>query len=136
MAECPISEEEIRNTENYLKAYKTNQRLLRLDRYERQYLGYRDRSDEILGDGAFARARMQEIRHFILSLANGDEKLLLYYHYVRGESVEKCAELLGISRAGAFRLKKRAVIMAAHARARRSLFGVDREESADQLRRA
>ncbi|MBR2353326.1 MAG: hypothetical protein IKA76_02345 [Clostridia bacterium] len=112
MAQCPISEGDIRKTENYLKAYQTNNRLLRLDRYERKYMGYQEQSDEILGDGALARARMFEIRHFIMGLSNSDEKLLLYYHYVRGESVEKCAELFGISRASAFRLKKKALTMA------------------------
>ena len=46
-------------------------------------------------------------------LPNSDEKLLLYYHYVKGENVERCAELLGISRSSGFRLKKRAHEMVA-----------------------
>ena len=75
-------------------------------------MGYRESFDEFVGDGALARAKMYEIRHFILGLPNSDEKLLLYYHYIRCEPVEKCAELFGISRASAFRLKKRALIMA------------------------
>ncbi len=113
MNECPITEAEIRDMDLYLKGYQTSRRLLRLDRYEREFLGYRETSDEILGDSAMARARMFQIRHFIINLKNGDEKLLLYYHYVRGESVEKCAELLGISRASGFRLKKKALALAA-----------------------
>ncbi len=112
MAECPITEEAVRNVENYLKGYGLNRRLLRLDRYEREYFGYRENADEVTGDDAMARAKMYEIRHFIMEMANSDEKLFLYYHYVRGESVEKCAELLGISRASGFRLKKKALAAA------------------------
>ena len=108
-----VSEEEIRMTEEYLKGYGINRKLLRLERYEREYFGYREDSEELPGEAPLARARMFEIRHFIMSMKNSDEKLLLYYHYVRGESVEKCAELLGISRAGGFRMKKRALTQAA-----------------------
>ena len=62
------------------------------------------------GELTLVRAKMYEVRHFIMNMENRDEKLLLYYHYIRGESVEKCAELLGISRSSGFRLKKRALI--------------------------
>ncbi len=107
-----VSEDEIQKTNNYLKGYSLNQKLLRLDRYERDYLGYEDSEENIAGDTAIARGKMFEIRHFIMGLDNGDEKLLLYYHYIRGESVERCAELLGISRSSGFRLKKRALLLA------------------------
>jgi hypothetical protein len=113
MTDCPISETEIRETDQYLKGYQTQRKLLRLDRYEREYFGYRDTPDELPVEVALARAVMFEIRHFILKMENSDEKLFLYYHYVRGESVEKCGELLGISRAGAFRMKRRALRLAA-----------------------
>ena len=113
MTDCEISEEEIRRMDRYLRGYETYRRFLALDRYEREFLGYEERLDEMTGDVSMARARMFEVRQFILSLKNSDEKLLLYYHYVRGESVERCGELLGISRAGAYRLKRRALILAA-----------------------
>ena len=113
MKQCPITEEEIREMDTYLKGYRLNCRFLRLDRYEREYLGYREDHEEKFSDSAIARAKMYGIRHYILNLKNGDEKLFLYYHYVRGESVERCAELLGISRASGFRLKRRALILAA-----------------------
>ena len=73
-----------------------------------------------MGDIALARARMYEIRHFINSLPNCDEKLFLYYRYVRGESVERCAEMLGISRSSAYRLKNRALSLAASVMAERN----------------
>ena len=113
MARCPMIEGDIKKMNDYFMGYKLGRKLLRLDRYEREYFGYRESPEELSGDAVLARAKMFEIRHFIMSMKNGDEKLLLYYHYVRGESVEKCAELLGISRASAFRLKKRALMMAA-----------------------
>ena len=114
MTKASVNNTEIQKMENYLKGYMLNQKLLRLDRYERTYFGYRD-SEETIPDTPIARAKMFEIRHFIMSLENSDEKLLLYYHYIRGETVEKCAELLGISRSSGFRLKKRALAVAVEA---------------------
>ena len=81
-----------------------------MDRYEREYFGFSEsEGSSMMTDVSIARAKMYEIRHFIMRMKNSDEKLLLYYHYVRGESVERCAELLGISRSSGFRLKKRAL---------------------------
>lgn len=113
-----ISADEIRETEDFLRGYELNRKLLRLDKYERTYFGYKDGDESIFGDTPLARAKMFEVRHFIMEMKNSDEKLLLYYHYVRGESVEKCAELLGISRSSGFRLKKRALCIAAEYRRR------------------
>ena len=98
--------------DDYLKGYQLNRKLLRLDRYEKEYF-HTDESDvEALGEAPLARARMFEIRHFIMKMKNSDEKLFLYYHYVKGESVERCGELLGVSRSTAFRIKARALEMA------------------------
>lgn len=108
-----VSDEERRMTADFLKGYDFQRKLLRLSRYEKAYFGKGESEDDLPAEASLARARMFEVRHFIMSLPNGDEKLLLYYHYVRGESVEKCAELLGISRAGGFRMKKRALNLAA-----------------------
>ena len=99
---------------NFLKGYALNRKLLVLDRYEKQYMSASGAEEMLISEVAFARPRMYEVRNFIMSLENSDEKLLLYYHYVRGEPVEKCAELLGISRSSGFRLKNRALDMAAH----------------------
>jgi len=107
MENSSVSQEEIREMDNYLKGYRLNQRLLRMDRYERAYLGGEDNEDDVPGELPLARARMFEVRQFIMGMKNSDEKLLLYYHYIKGESVEKCAELLGIARSSGFRLKKR-----------------------------
>ena len=116
MTENSITEIEIKELDNYFKGYALNMKLLRLDRYERNYFGYKDCDESALGDMPLARAKMFEVRHFIMEMKNSDEKLLLYYHYIRGEPVEKCAELLGISRSSGFRLKKKALTLAASIR--------------------
>ena len=106
------TEDTIKKTDNYLKGYQLNRKLLRLDRYEKEYFHTDENDFEAYGEAPLARARMFEIRHFIMSLKNSDEKLMLYYHYVKGESIERCAELLGIGRSSAFRMRRRALIMA------------------------
>lgn len=116
MRDNNIAEKLIKETDNFLRGYRLNRKLLRLDRYEREYFKDEREDFEAFGEVPLARARMFEIRHFIMSLANSDEKLMLYYHYVKGESVERCAELLGISRSSGFRLKKKALALAASAR--------------------
>ena len=111
-----INAEILRDVENYLKGYRTNARLLRLERYEREFIGEDDSHDfEAFGEAPLARARMYEIRHFINSLTNCDEKLFLYYHYIKGENVERCGDLFGVSRSSAFRMKRRALLKAAKA---------------------
>lgn len=115
MQNAQMTTEQKKALENFLKGYALNRKLLRLERYEKEYFGF-DAAEipdgDILNEAPLARARMFEVRHFILGLANSDEKLLLYYHYVKCESIEKCAELLGISRRSGFRMKNRALDMA------------------------
>ena len=103
----PLSE-----TENYLRGYMIGKKLLQAEQYERKFFGSDESEIEALGELPLARAKMFEIRHFIMDMKNSDEKLLLYYHYIKGESVEHCGELLGISRSSAFRLKAKALAMA------------------------
>ena len=107
-----ITNEDIKNTENYLNSYKFCRQLLNMKNYEDRYFETLEWESESPAEFSLARAKMFEIRHFILDLRNSKEKLLLYYHYVRGETVERCGELLGISRSSAFRLKKKALEMA------------------------
>ena len=101
--------ERLRRADEYLRGYQLNRKLLRVDRYEREYFHTDEGDVEAFGEAPLARARMFEIRHFVMSLENGEEKLLLYYHYIKGEPVERCGELLGVSRSTAFRLKARAL---------------------------
>ena len=105
--------------EGYLRGYLLNLRLIELDGYERKmFLAADERGTEIREleadfDLSLAQARMFEIRHFVLSMPNTEEKLFLYYRYIRGQTVEICAELLGVSRSTAYRIKDRALAIAA-----------------------
>ena len=80
--------------------------------YEDKYFDTLEWESESPAEFTLARAKMFEIRHFILDMENSSEKLMLYYHFVRGESIERCGELLGVSRSSAFRMKKRALTLA------------------------
>ena len=113
MTKISATNEEIREIDDYLKGYALNEKLIKLDKYERKFLGFSDPDETPVCDAILSRARMFEIRHFIMDMKNSDEKLFLYYHYIRNETVEKCAELLGISRSSGFRLKRRALSKAA-----------------------
>ena len=116
MTEIACEEKQKKDREriiNFFKGYALNRKLLVLDRYEKQFMKASGSEEMLISEVAFARPRMYEVRNFIMSLDNSDEKLLLYYHFVKGEPIEKCAELLGISRSSGFRLKNRALDMAA-----------------------
>ncbi len=98
----------------FLKGYSFGRRMLDMNEYERRFFGSPD--DDGLScsdDEAYIKARMFQVKRFVTSLPSDDRKLLLYYHYIHGETVEKCGELLGISRRSAFRLKSRALEFAA-----------------------
>ena len=115
MAYSPISAEDIRKTEKYLKGYMLNKKLVELENYEKEYFGDHESEWEkdLPGDLSLAKARMFEVRHFVLGFENCEEKLLLYYRYIKGESIENCAELLGVSRSTAYRIKDKALNLAA-----------------------
>lgn len=110
--ETQVSSKDLKIIENYLNTYKFCRRMLNLKNYEQKYFDTLEWESESPAEFSLARAKMYEIRHFILDMPNGDEKLLLYYHFVRGETVERCGELLGVSRSSAFRMKKRALAKA------------------------
>ncbi len=94
----------------YLRGYALNKKLLRLERYEQEYFcGKSDGDGNMPTEAPLARARMFDVRHFVLSLGNCDEKLFLYFHYIKGESMPRCAELLGISERSCYRMKNRAL---------------------------
>lgn len=55
------------------------------------------------------RAEAFSVYRSIVDMPPSKEKLLLYYHYVRGQTLESCAEQLGVSRRTVFRLKQSAL---------------------------
>lgn len=102
----------IEEMKNYLSGYKLYRDLLELEKYEREFLRSREWSSERPGDLTLARVKMFEIRNFILSLPNSSEKILLYIHYIDCEPIERCGDIMGISRSSAFRLKRKALALA------------------------
>ncbi|MBE6549677.1 MAG: hypothetical protein E7670_04530 [Ruminococcaceae bacterium] len=115
MTEKKVLSEDIKKVEEYLKGYSLNRKLVELEKYEKEYFGGDEAEweQELPAELPLARVRMFEIRHFVMGLENCEEKLLLYYHYIKGESMENCAELLGVSRSTAYRIKDRALSLAA-----------------------
>ena len=110
------SEEHLfREVDAYLSDYRTSARMLEMNRYERDYFSASGRPVPDLSreTEVYLKAKMYEIRAFVLSLGDCDEKLLLYYHYIHGESFGRCAELLCVSRATVYRLRRRALRTAA-----------------------
>ncbi len=90
-----------------------NKKMLRMEQYEREFFDKaKCETSDMPKEEPLAKARMFAVRHFILSLENSDEKLFLYFHYIKGHSVSRSAEMLGISERSGFRMKNRALFMA------------------------
>ena len=100
---------------DYLSGYQLCMDMMNLRRCERlRAKPFEElcRCDDVLtGNEAFWKARMYEIEHLISSLRNGREKLILYYHYIKGESIERSADFLGISRRTGYRLHKKGLFV-------------------------
>ena len=90
--------------------------MLDLRRYERKrahvFRDVCDCEDILSGSEAYWRARMYDVGDLINNMKNGREKLVLYYHYVRGESIEQVANLLGVSRRTGYRLHQKGLLAA------------------------
>jgi hypothetical protein len=114
LCEDPIALCEVRV---FLERYATAIRMLRLcridERERRNTPGDVTYYGQVGGTAAYWEEQLGDIRAFIESLPNESCKLLLYYHYVVGMTVERASEELDISRRNAFRLKKKALAFAA-----------------------
>ena len=97
----------------YLERYDVYRRILSGNRHARAYFRAKHEVLEAQADDALLRAKMTEIRRFVVTLPDCREKMMLYYRYLYGRTVEQCAELLDVSRRTAFRIYGRALILAA-----------------------
>lgn len=112
------AEARIESARQFLCAYQLCIDMLDLRKYERKRARGFDEEyscEEILmGNEAYWRARMFEVSTLINSMKNGREKLILYYRYIRGESVEHIANCLGVSRRTGYRMHKKALLSASY----------------------
>lgn len=114
-----MDQEELRiaAAKDYLCGYQLCMDMLNLRRYERRRAQRFSEEcvceDVLQGNEAFWKARMYEVEHLIASLRNGREKFILYYHYIKGESIERSADLLGISRRTGYRMHRKGLLVTA-----------------------
>lgn len=106
--------------EQYLRRYLLDSRMMQAEMRRRERREMMRGASPAWDDGSggesgvlFCRARMYEVQEFIRSLPDGEEKLFLYNHYICGESVVRIAEDLDISDRSAYRLRRRALDLAA-----------------------
>ena len=116
MIEEKVSQEwngDVEEVRNFLREYWVCRQMLYLRRYERKRWGKPEEPDgveELLLAGETCwMARMREVEALVGSMRNGREKLVLYYHYIRGESIERASDLLGFSRRTGYRVHQRAL---------------------------
>ena len=110
------TESAVERVRNYLCGYQFCVDMLRLRGSERKRAKHFDElcdcEDLLLGDELLWRTRMYEIQNLIDSMRNCREKIILYYHYVRGESIEHAADILGVSRRTGYRLHQKGLLVA------------------------
>ena len=112
-------ERRVAKTRDFLCGYQLCLDMLQLRRYERKRAKAIeeefDCEDILTGSEAYWRARMFEINTLLSGMRNGREKMLLYYRYVRGESIEHAASILGFSRRTGYRVHEKALVTASYA---------------------
>ena len=83
MTDRILTDTQNKKTENFLLGYRKNKLMLQIEKYEEdnydefetdKFEEDPDVTNELIG----ARMEMYKIRHFIMDLPNGEEKLLLY----------------------------------------------------------
>ena len=106
--------------EQYLRGYLLDSRMLQAEMRRRERREMMREAGRAWDDGngadsgvLFCRARMYDVQEFICSLPDSEEKLFLYNRYICGESVTRIAEDLDISDRSAYRLRRRALDLAA-----------------------
>lgn len=101
----------IEEAREFLCSYQLCLDMLGLRKYERKRAKQFDDpcvcEDILAGDETYWQMRLYEVGALLGRMKNGREKLLLYYHYVRGESIERAANLIGTSRRTGYRLHAR-----------------------------
>ncbi len=107
--------ERVEAVKDYLCGYQLCVDMLQLRSYERKRAKKFDEdfqcADLLDGGEALWRMRMFEIQALVDSMKNCREKIILYYHYIRGESIEHAADMLGVSRRTGYRLHQKGLLI-------------------------
>ena len=107
--------ERIEEVRDYLCGYQMCIDMLNLRKYERKRARKFDDEcsceDLLFGGESLWRMRMYEIQSLLDRMKNCREKVILYYHYIRGESIEHAADMLGVSRRTGYRLHQKGLFM-------------------------
>ena len=110
-------QEMIASAKGFLCSYQFCLDMLDLRKFERKRLGTdveNGTCEELLeASEVDLRARMYEVSAFLNRMRDGREKLILYYRYVKGMSVERASALLGISRRTGYRLHQKGLLTVA-----------------------
>lgn len=111
------TQEELDAAQNYLKAYRLCEKMLHLRDYERKRTAKMEEpanAEQILQASACHwELQIVQTKQLINDIRNGREKMILYYHFIRGESVESAARLIGISRRTGYRMLEKGVALVA-----------------------
>ncbi len=89
-----------------LKQYRVSRTFLDSQKYAKEYFDYYDRFD--IDKKEVYEARLHAIESLIQLLEPSDEYTLLHLHYIKGISVEKCAECMYVSERTAYRMLEKA----------------------------
>ncbi len=97
----------------YLEEYRLCADMLQLRRYEKERTSRAEEVQRMLpgGNETHWKLKMYEAEHLISALRDSREKLVLYYRYILGRSVEQTADLLGVSRRTGYRLHRRGLTL-------------------------
>jgi len=106
-----VTQEELDNAKAFLESYLACKELLALEE-EGKFL---EKSQEKATKLACVRARerMKDVEEILMLCKTKREKVLLYFHYLEGNTLESIADTLDFSRRTATRCHQRALSMVA-----------------------
>ena len=105
---------------SYLESYKIYAKMLDMRVCEEKLFSFGNEETKKAAaayEAVCIKTRMKEIEDFIEGLNVESKwlecKIFLRYHYILGYTIEECSERMYVSRSTAYRLKKRALRLAA-----------------------
>ena len=87
-----------------LRSYRMLSGVLRSSRSYGRYFSADD-----LKDDAAIEAQMYSLREAVLAVEDARERLILYHYYIKGQNMDVCAKILGVSLRTANRIKTKAL---------------------------